>query len=148
MRFTLRTVTRYAPYLAWTVVVLSVAISLYFSNIRGFVPCNLCWYARILMYPLVVIIGVGILRRERQWVFYAAPLIAAGWLLELYHSLIQWGVITETLTQCLATVPCTTKYVNYFGFVTIPFLGLLAFTALAVFVYLSWKFPDDQDSHN
>ncbi|HVQ44082.1 MAG TPA: disulfide oxidoreductase [Candidatus Saccharimonadia bacterium] len=127
---------RNAHYLAWTIVALSVAMSLYFSDIRGFVPCNLCWYARILMYPLVVIIGVGILRRERHWVAYAVPLVGAGWLLELYHSLLQWGIVPETLARCIATVPCTTKYINYFGFITIPFLGLLAFTAIGVCLWL------------
>jgi len=136
----LRPIARYAPYLAWIIALLSVGISLYFSDIRGFVPCNLCWYARIMMYPLVVIIGVGILRRERQLVAYAAPLVAAGWLLELYHTLLQWGILPETLTRCVATVPCTTKYVNYFGFITIPFLGLLAFSAIAVNLYLFWYF--------
>jgi disulfide bond formation protein DsbB len=92
------------------------------------------------MYPLVVIIGVGILRRERAWIIYAAPMVAAGWLLELYHSLLQWGLIPETL-RCVATVPCTTKYINYFGFVTIPFLGLVAFSALGACLYLSWREP-------
>jgi disulfide bond formation protein DsbB len=139
MRFIIHSITRYAHYLAWTIALLSVAISLYFSDIRGFVPCNLCWYARILMYPLVVIIGIGIIRRERHWVAYAAPLVSAGWLLELYHSLLQWGIIPETLARCISGIPCTTKYINYLGFVTIPFLGLIAFTALAICLYAYWK---------
>jgi disulfide bond formation protein DsbB len=143
MRFIIDSITRYAHYLAWTIALLSVAISLYFSDIRGFVPCNLCWYARILIYPLVVIIGVGIIRRDRNWVAYAAPLVSAGWLLEIYHSLIQWGIIPETLTRCIATVPCTTKYINYFGFITIPFLGLLAFTAIGMCLFLYWKSTDN-----
>lgn len=134
----MRFLSRYAHYLAWVIALLSMSISLYFSDIRGFVPCNLCWYARILMYPLVVIIGVGIVRRERHWVAYAAPLVGAGWLLELYHSLLQWGFISEIITKCVASVPCTTKNIDYFGFVTIPFLGLLAFTALAICLYAYW----------
>jgi disulfide bond formation protein DsbB len=133
----MRFMSRYAAYIAWTIALVSTVVSIYFSDVLGFVPCNLCWYARILMYPLIVIIGVGILRRDRHWVAYAAPLVGAGWLLELYHSLLQWGVIPETITRCVASVPCTTKYINYFGFVTIPFLGLLAFTGLAVCLFLS-----------
>jgi len=132
----MRFISRNSHYFAWVIALLSVAISLYFSEVLGFVPCNLCWYGRILMYPLVVIIGVGIIRREQQWVAYAAPLVGAGWLLELYHSLIQWGIISETLTKCVVSVPCTTKYIDYFGFVTIPFLGLLAFTGLGICLYL------------
>jgi disulfide bond formation protein DsbB len=134
-RHVTRHVARRGHYLAWTVALLSLMISLFFSDIMGFTPCNLCWYARILMYPLVVIIGLGIIRRDRNWVVYAAPLIVAGWFLELYHSLLQWGIIPETLTRCTIGVPCTTKYVDYFGFITIPFLGLLAFSALGVFAF-------------
>ena len=139
MRIIVDSIVHHAHYIAWTIALLSVAVSLYFSDILGLVPCNLCWYARILMYPLVVIIGMGILRLERQWVAYAAPLVVAGWLLELYHSLLQWGIIPETITRCIASVPCTTKYINYFGFLTIPFLGLLAFTAIGTCLYLFCK---------
>ncbi len=135
----MRFVYRHADYFAWVIALMSMAVSLYFSEVLGFIPCNLCWYGRILMYPLVVIIGIGIIRRDKGWVTYAAPLVAAGWLLELFHSLLQWGIIPETLTRCVATVPCTTKYINYFGFVTIPFLGLLAFTGLAVSIFLFRK---------
>ena len=134
----MRLLARYASYFAWVIALLSMAISLYFSDIRGFVPCNLCWYARILIYPLVVIIGIGIIRRDRNWVVYAAPLVALGWILELYHSLLQWGIIPEVVTKCLINVPCTAKNIDYFGFVTIPFLGLLAFTGLAACLFVFW----------
>ncbi len=128
-------IARRAHYIAWTIALMSVVTSLYLSDIMGFTPCNLCWYARILMYPLVVIIGVGIIRRERHWVLYAAPLIGAGWLLELYHSLLQWGVIPEAIARCTASVPCTTKYIDLLGFITIPFMGLVAFSALGILAY-------------
>jgi disulfide bond formation protein DsbB len=131
----IRIIVYRSHYLAWTVALLSVATSLYYSDVLGFTPCNLCWYARILMYPLVVIIGVGVIRRDRNWVVYATPLIVAGWLLELYHSLLQWGIIPETLTRCSVGVPCTTKYIDYLGFITIPFLGLFAFTALGILAF-------------
>lgn len=121
------------------IALLSVAVSLYFSDVRGFAPCTLCWWGRILMYPLVVIIGVGILRREHNWVVYVLPLTLAGSLLSLYHSLLQWGVIPEIIKPCVANVPCATKYVDYLGFITIPFLELLAFTAINVCLYLYWK---------
>lgn len=126
----------HAHYAAWTIVVFSLAISLYFSDVLGYIPCNLCWYARILMYPLAIIIGIGILRRERQWLWYAAPLVVAGWFLELYHSLLQWGIVAEPVFKCVSGVPCTTKYINYLGFVTIPFLGLLAFTGIGLALWL------------
>jgi disulfide bond formation protein DsbB len=122
--------------MAWAVALASVMVSLYFSEVKGYLPCNLCWYARILMYPLVIIIGIGIQRRERQWIASAMVLAAAGWILELYHSLLQWGVIPEPLLSCVAGVPCSTKYINYLGFITIPFLGWLAFTAIGLCIYM------------
>jgi hypothetical protein len=76
---------------------------------------------------------------EHRWVPYVVPMLGLGWLLELYHSLLQWGIIPEAITRCVATVPCTTKYINYFGFVTIPFLGLLAFTAIGACVYFYYQ---------
>lgn len=135
----LRSFIPYAPYIAWTTALLSLAGSLYFSEVLDFAPCNLCWWGRILMYPLVVIIGVGILRREHQWAYYALPLSLAGVLLAFYHSLLQWGIIPEVIQSCVATTPCTTKYINLFGFVTIPFLELAAFTLIAVCLYLYQK---------
>ena len=128
--------TKYAPYLAWAVAALSTAGSLFFSDILHYVPCALCWWGRIFMYPLVIIIGIGILRRERHWIPYALPLTLAGTGLALYHSLLQWGIIPEIIKPCVISVPCTTKYINLLGFITIPFLELLAFLTIAVCLYL------------
>ncbi len=130
---------RYGHYLAWTIALLSMLLSLYLSDVLHFLPCVLCWWTRILMYPLVAVIGVGILRREWQWVYYVLPLTLVGNALTAYHSLLQWGIIPEALAPCTNGIPCTTKYLDFFGFVTIPFLGLLAFTGINVCLYLYWK---------
>ena len=136
---TTRLVGRYGHYAAWTIALLSMLISLYLSDVLHFLPCVLCWYTRILMYPLVVILGVGILRRERQWLYYVVPLTALGTLLTAYHSLLQWGIIPEAAAPCVNGIPCTTKYLDFFGFVTIPFLGFVAFVGINVCLYLYWK---------
>jgi len=135
----LRAVGRHGHYIAWTIALLAAAISLYFSDVLHWAPCVLCWYTRILMYPLIAIIGVGILRREWQWVYYVIPLAIIGQLLTLYHSLLQWGIIPETVAPCVSGVPCTTKYLDLFGFMTIPFLGFVAFAGINVCLYLYWK---------
>ena len=126
-------------YVAWTIALLAMVISLYLSDVLHLVPCVLCWYTRILMYPLVAIIGVGILRRDRQWVYYATPLVGLGLLVTTYHSLLQWGIIPEAVAPCASGVSCATKYINLLGFVTIPFLGWLSFAGIAVCLYLYWK---------
>lgn len=135
---TFRTISRHAHYIVFTIALLSTLISLYFSDILHWPPCNLCWYTRILMYPLIPIIGLGILRRETAWLPYVLPLTIAGQLLTAYHSLLQWGVIPD-LTPCVNSVPCATKYLNLFGFITIPFLGFIAFAGINVCLYLYWK---------
>lgn len=126
-------------YLAWTIAVLSLVGSLYYSEVMHFVPCVLCWWARILIYPLVVIIGIGIIRRRWDWIYYVWPLSVAGFFLEGYHTLLNWKVIPETAAPCQAGVSCTTLYVNYFGFINIPFMAWVAFTALNVVMFLHWK---------
>lgn len=104
--------------------------SLYFSEIRHFPPCTLCWYQRIFMYPLVFIFAVGILKRDRQVNFYAWPLIAVGWLIALYHNLLYYNILPEAAAPCTAGISCTTRFFAWFGFITIPLLSLTAFTIL------------------
>lgn len=100
---------------------------------EGFVPCELCWYARILMYPIVLISYVGIAKKDRRFTDYVLPLVALGIPLELYHYAIQKLPI-ETFFTCSSANPCNALDVNYFGFVTIPFLALVAFVVLAVLI--------------
>src|ERR1035437_10149773 len=120
------------PYLVWAVALISTAGSLAMSEIFHLTPCVLCWYQRILMYPLVLITGVGILRKQRDWVHYVLPLAAAGVLVALYHSLLQWGILPETIAPCTAYVSCVTKQIDWLGFITIPFMSFLAFSAIVI----------------
>jgi len=82
------------------------------------------------MYPLVVIVGVGILRRQRDWVYYALPLAVVGVAVAGYQSLLQWGIVPEAAAPCSAVASCALKQINWMGFVTIPFMSFLAFTAI------------------
>jgi len=91
---------RYGNYGAWTIALVGLLGSLYLSDIVGWVPCTLCWYSRILMYPIVVIGAVGILRKDHNWSLYALPLSIGGVVLSLYHSLLQWGIIPEAIAPC------------------------------------------------
>ena len=103
--------------------------SLYYSEIAGFVPCTLCWYQRILMYPITLIALVGILSRDDALPKYVLPLSVAGMGLSTYHYLIQLGVISHSAV-CAVGVPCGLRYVNYAGFVTIPLMALTAFVLI------------------
>jgi disulfide bond formation protein DsbB len=101
--------------------------SLYFSEVRHYIPCRLCWFQRILMYPLAILIPVGLLRRDGQLALYILPLAVPGILVATYHYLLQKTDLFEESAACLVTVPCSVDYINWFGFVTIPFLALTAF---------------------
>jgi disulfide bond formation protein DsbB len=127
---------RYGLWAAWIVAVLATATSLTFSEIYHLVPCVLCWYQRICMFPLVVILGVGILRRDRHAYAYALPLAVIGLVIAGFHSLLQWGIISEAVSPCSATAACAIKQINWFGFITIPFMSFLAFAAVTVLLVL------------
>ena len=118
------------PYAVWGLSLAAMAGSLAMSEMLHWVPCVLCWWQRILMYPLVVIVGVGILRGGREWAYYTLPLAAAGMVVAFYQSLLQWGILPEAVAPCNAYVSCVTKQLNWFGFVTVPFMSLVAFAAI------------------
>lgn len=106
--------------------------SLYFSEVRGYVPCTLCWYQRILMYPLAGVIAVGLLRRDWHLPYYVLPISLIGLGVSTYHYLLQKTDIFAGATVCQQGVSCVTQYINWFGFVTIPFLALTAFLFISL----------------
>lgn len=106
--------------------------SLYFSEILNFIPCSLCWYQRILMYPLAVILLVGLIRRDEGIFYYVLPFSVIGVILSTYHYLLQKTDIFTSSAVCDTGIPCTTTWINLLGFITIPFLALIAFLIISV----------------
>lgn len=127
--------TRYGLYLAWVVALTAMLGSLYFSEIREFVPCELCWIQRIFMYPLVILLGVAVFTDDRTVKKYVLPLSIIGGLISLYHYLVQKVPGFADIKPCVQGVPCNVQYINWFGFVTIPFLALTAFTMITLLVW-------------
>lgn len=122
-------------YAAWVIALLSTVGSLFFSEVMGLPPCALCWYQRIAMYPLVLIIATGIVARDRRVRAYALPLALAGLAASVYHNLLYYGVVPETLTPCSEGASCTERQIEWLGFITIPLMGLASFVALALCLY-------------
>lgn len=120
----------YLAYAAWAQALVATTGSLFFSEVLKFTPCALCWYQRILMYPLVAILAVGILSRDWRLRLYVLPLSVLGLVVAAYHNLLYYHVIPEGLTQCVAGVSCTTRYLSLLGFVDIPLLSLTAFAVI------------------
>jgi disulfide bond formation protein DsbB len=129
-------------FAAWLLAAVATLGSLFFSYVMGFAPCVLCWYQRICLFPLVVVLARGLFPFDRGVVKYALPLAALGWLVAAYHNLIQAGIVPESLQPCATGVSCSEKYLNLFGVLSIPALSLLAFTALAgILIALSRRSP-------
>lgn len=139
----MKKVIQYTRYIAFTQALVATVGSLFLSEIINLPPCVLCWYQRALMYPLVAIIGVGILRTEKKLYQYVLPLAGIGWLIAAYHSLLQWKIIPDALAPCVQGVSCTTVQINYLGFITIPFMALVAFTVIIACMLIEWRSSDE-----
>lgn len=127
---------QYLAYLAWVTALIATVGSLFFSEVMQFPPCVLCWYQRIAMYPLVLIIGTGIIWRDNRMKLYALPFSFAGLAISVYHNLLYYGFIPENITPCAEGVPCNAVQIEWFGFVTIPLMGLGAFVGIALCLLL------------
>lgn len=110
--------------------------SLFFSDVMGFTPCVLCWYQRIALFPLVLILPMGLFPFDAKAVKFALPLTVAGLLTAVYHNLLYAGFIPKSIQPCTQGVPCTEKYIELFGFLSIPLLSLLAFAAMTALLII------------
>jgi len=116
----------------WIQALLATVGSLYFSEIKGFVPCELCWIQRIFMYPLVIIYGVSALKKDIDIALPGLILSGIGMFISAYHYLIQKMPALQQSGEACGVIPCNIEYINYFGFVTIPFLAGIAFIVIFV----------------
>jgi len=122
--------------------------SLFFGEVLGWRPCVLCWYQRILMYPLAVLLAIGIIRRDRALSAYVLPFSIAGIGVSLYHYLL---IKTDWLPPpaCAVDVPCNVDYLNIFGFINIPFLALTAFLIITCMMLAEvWTTSADVDERD
>lgn len=132
-------------WLAFVIALAAVAGSLFFSEHSGFIPCRLCWFQRIAMYPLALILLIAAIRRDRRggvWYAIAFPILGAG--TAIYHLYIEAHPENE-LAGCKIGAPCSTKWIDVFGFMTIPALALAAFAAIFTLLVLAWPRKSDED---
>ena len=127
----IRLFNKYTLHLAFVQAWAATLGSLYFSEVRGLYPCQLCWYQRIFMYPLALIFAVAIARKDKNVAYFALPLAIIGAIVALYHYLIQWTNLKDlNPISCSLINDCSEKQVIYLGFVTIPFFSLTAFLVI------------------
>src|SRR5690625_3784602 len=115
-------------FIIWVQALLATAGSLFYSEVMGYTPCELCWVQRIFMYPLIIIYGVALAKKNKQIALPGLLLSGVGLCVSIYHySLQKVSFLQSTGNSICGDVPCTLQYVNYGGFITIPFLAGIAF---------------------
>lgn len=115
----------------WIVSIVATFGSLYFSEIRGYEPCKMCWIQRIFMYPIVIMTTIAFIQKNARIALTTAVFSIMGGSVSLYHYGIQKiSFLSESAPSC-GMVSCTGQYINWLGFITIPFLALTAFILIA-----------------
>ncbi|PFN63925.1 disulfide oxidoreductase [Bacillus thuringiensis] len=128
-------IQKYHIVFAWTIATSAMLISLFFSEWMKLPPCDLCWYQRMAMYPLVLILGIGMYRKDPNVSTYAFPFACIGLMLSVYQITIQTFPASE-MKICSVGVSCTEDYLNLFGFISIPMLSFVGFSAIIVLLYI------------
>ncbi|MDP2825921.1 MAG: disulfide bond formation protein B [Sulfuritalea sp.] len=126
-----RAATAWTPIFgAWLVAAASTLGALFFGEVMQLPPCVLCWYQRIFMFPLALILPLGLFPLDRKVVRYGLALAVPGALVAVFHLLLVAGVIPESIKPCTQGVPCSETVIEWFGFLTIPLLSVVAFAAI------------------
>lgn len=128
---------RFALFSAWLIALIAMLMTLYSSEVALIPVCHLCWYQRICIYPLSIILAIAVFHDDRHIYIYAIPLAVVGAFFALYQYLIQmipnWGPIEF----CTAGPDCRQIYFQLFGFINYPFLSLLACLLIIFLLFLS-----------
>jgi disulfide bond formation protein DsbB len=126
----------YGILAAWILSLVSLLGSFYFSNVLDLKPCVLCWYQRILLFPMVWLLAVAYFKKDKLVYLQTLPLLGLGWLISLYHNLLYYKILPQSIAPCEQGVSCTTKLIEIFGFITIPLLAFTSFTILIILLTL------------
>ena len=142
LRLLRRVLWGYELWAAFVVTAIATGGSLFYSQIAGFIPCELCWFQRICMYPLSILTLLTAIAGDHRAARYLLPLPVVGAGVSVYHLLVENGVVQQT-QACFASAPggCATKWTNEFGYMTIPTLALTAFLLTFAFLLLAATEP-------
>jgi disulfide bond formation protein DsbB len=125
-------------FVAWLIATGSSLGALFFGEVMRLPPCSLCWYQRICMFPMALILPFGLFPYDRGVVRAALPLAGIGALLAAFHVLLVARIIPERMEPCKQGVPCSETVIEWFGFVTIPLLSFAAFAAIAALLTFAY----------
>ncbi|HET8528522.1 MAG TPA: disulfide bond formation protein B [Gaiellaceae bacterium] len=133
----------YELWAAFVVAAIATGGSLFLSDVAGFVPCEMCWFQRICMYPLSILTLLTAWRGDTRAARYLLPFPVVGACVSIYHILIENHVVA-TPQACQVGAGCTVKWIDYFGYMTIPTLALTGFVLLIVFLGLAAAEPTEE----
>lgn len=123
--------SKHALILSAIVAITATTASLFYSDVMGYTPCKMCWYARILMYPQALILVLAHIWDDVKILYYTLPLTVLGIFLEIYHYLLQFGVLQTTSCSTVGfSLSCSDRFFAEFGYITIPMMCLTAFVLL------------------
>lgn len=122
---------------AWAIAMVSTLGSLFFSEVMELIPCVLCWYQRIFMFPLCIILLVGLYTHDHNVVKYALPISIIGLIFGIYHTLLFFGFIPEGLQPCSQGISCADINMELFGVIPIPLLSIISFITIIVLLLLT-----------
>ncbi|AOZ92363.1 disulfide oxidoreductase [Paenibacillus crassostreae] len=135
----------YSLYLAWMVSIIATGGSLYLSEVLLYEPCKLCWIQRIFMYPQVILLGIASYKDDRKIISYVLPLSIIGGCVSIFHYLEQMVPAFSKIAPCSVGIPCNVDYLNWFGFITIPLLALIAFIMIICLMLAGRSDGEEED---
>ena len=135
-----------ALYGAFAVALIAFVGSMYYSQILHLPPCVLCWYQRICIFPLFVILGVSIFKKSRDIIIPAFILAIVGWVISLYHNLLYFEILPEAAAPCMAGISCSTKFEGWLALFPIPLQALVGLTVILIALTIYWKSSKNTES--
>jgi len=129
---------------SWVMALVATLGSLFFSEVMKYPPCVLCWYQRICMYPLVLIIIAGLFPLTKSLFRFSLPLALVGWFIAFYHNLLYYKILPKSAAPCVQGISCTSIHVEWLGFVTIPFLSFVAFSFILILQFIVFRKYQDE----
>ena len=127
----------YLLFYIWLISAIGTVTSLFFSNVMGVPVCDLCWYQRIALYPMAIIIPLGLFPFDPRIIRYVAPLVLLGWFVAMFQVLLIMGVIPEQMKPCTKGIPCSITHFEMFGFLNIPLMSLIVFTLVGILLFFA-----------
>jgi disulfide bond formation protein DsbB len=121
---------------AWLIAATATASALFIGEVMMMVPCQLCWYQRIFMFPLAIVLGMACFSDDRRGAVYALPLAVGGLLMAAYHTLLVAGLIPKSWIPCSAGVSCADQKLEILNGIQIPWLSLVAFFTITLLLTL------------